>query len=74
MLSVIFHKDHPRKVPYSEATTEYNIERHGLTLNLAEFFKWNNPPSIYGTVHYNLKDIKIRTSQYRAWFYTGSKD
>ena len=52
----------------------------------AEFLKWNNPPSIFGTVHYFFRDIKIRswsassiepgqTARIRrlAWLYTGGK-
>ena len=27
----------------------------------AEFLKWNNPPSIFGTVHYHFRDIKMKT-------------
>ena len=26
-----------------------------------EFLKWNNPPYIFGTVHYHFRDIKTRT-------------
>ena len=37
-----------------------------------KFLKWNNPSSIFGTVHFHFRDIKIRTwswvsQQYRAW-------
>ena len=27
----------------------------------AEFLKWSNPPSIFGTVHYHFRDIEMRT-------------
>ena len=27
----------------------------------AEFLQWNNPPPIFGIVHYHFKDIKIST-------------
>ena len=27
----------------------------------AEFLKWNNPPSIFGTVHYHFRDIEMKT-------------
>ena len=38
----------------------------------AEFLKWNNPPSIYDTVHYHFKgyqdgNLKSVSQQYRAW-------
>ena len=28
-----------------------------------EFHKWNNPPSIFETYHYHLRDIEMRTAQ-----------
>ena len=52
----------------------------------AEFLKRNNPPSIFGTVHYHLRNIKMKTSSWSAngiepgqtaqtcrlaWLYTG---
>ena len=51
----------------------------------AEFLKWNNPPSIFDTIHYHLKgyqdeNLKLVSQQYRArmcslaWLYTGGKD
>ena len=46
----------------------------------AEFLKWNNPPPIFGTVHYHFKgcqdgNLKLVSQQYRAWSdYTGGKD
>ena len=39
----------------------------------AKFLKGNNQPSIFGTVHFHFKDIKVRTymklvsQQYRDW-------
>ena len=54
----------------------------------AEFLKWNNPPSIFGTVHYHFRDIKMKTWSWSAnslepdqtaqkcrlaWLYTGGK-
>ena len=55
----------------------------------AEFLKWNNPPSIFGTVHYHFKGyqdgkLKLVSQQYiehgqtawmcrLAWLYTGGK-
>ena len=34
----------------------------------AEFLKWNNPPSIFKTVHYHLRDIKVKTWKLvRSW-------
>ena len=43
-----------------------------LTLNLSNFSKWNNPTSIFGTVHFHFKDLKnenlkLVSQQYRAW-------
>ena len=37
----------------------------------AEFLKWNNPPSIIGTVHYHFyvyqdENLKLASQQYRA--------
>ena len=37
----------------------------------AEFLKWNNPPSIFGTVHYHFQgyqgqNVKLVSQQYRA--------
>ena len=37
-----------------------------------KFFKWNNPPSIFGTVHYHFygyqdENLKLVSQQYRAW-------
>ena len=34
----------------------------------AKFLKWNNPPSIYGTVQrYQDENFKLVSQQYRAW-------
>ena len=33
---------------------------HDLNLYPAEFLKWNNPTSIYGTTHYYFRDTKMR--------------
>ena len=30
----------------------------------AEFHKWNNPPSIFGIVHYHFRDIKMKTESW----------
>ena len=47
-----------------------------LTLTMPNFLgkKWNNPPYIFGTVHYHLLDVKVKSwcwlqyrVQYRAW-------
>ena len=50
----------------------------------AKFLKWNNPPSIFGTLHYHYRDENLVSQQYRAWsdctevqagwLYTGAKD
>ena len=39
-----------------------------VTLNLyhAEFLKWNNPSSIFGTIHYHFRDIKMKTCSWSA--------
>ena len=39
------------------------VVSHGMNDNPepAEFLKWNNPPSIFGTVHDNFSDIKKGT-------------
>ena len=51
--------------------------------------KWNNPPSIFATVHFHFRDIKVRICSRSvnsiepghtapmcslAWLYTGGKD
>ena len=38
----------------------------------AELLKWNNPPSIFGPIHYHFKgypdeNLKLVSQQYRAW-------
>ena len=38
----------------------------------AELLKWDNPPSISGTVHYHFnryqdENLKFVSQQYRAW-------
>ena len=43
-----------------------------LTLILLNFLKWNNPPSIFGSLHYHLKgyqdeNLKSVSQRYRAW-------
>ena len=48
-------------------TIKYVRNKAVLTLNHAEFPKCNNPPYIFGTVHYHFRDIEIRAQQYRAW-------
>ena len=37
-----------------------------LTLTMPKFLKWNNPPSIFGTVHYHFRDIKTKTQSWSA--------
>ena len=32
----------------------------------AEFLKWNDPPSIFGTIHYHFRDIKMKTKSWSA--------
>ena len=32
----------------------------------AEFLKWNNPTSIFGTLHYHFRDIKMKTQSWSA--------
>ena len=41
-------------------------------VKLAEFLRWINPPSVFGTVHYHFKgyqdgNLKLVSQQYRAW-------
>ena len=40
--------------------------------NPAEFLKWNDPPSIFRTAHYQFqgyqdKNLKLVSQQYRTW-------
>ena len=40
--------------------------------SFVEFFKWNNPPSNFGAVHFHFmgyqdKNFKLVSLQYRAW-------
>ena len=43
--------------------TIFNVSKFLFILNTyhAVFLKWNNPSLIFGTVHYDFRDIKMRT-------------
>ena len=50
------------------------INMHPCILNPyhAELLKWNNPPYIFGTIHYHFngyqnENLKLVSHQYRAW-------
>ena len=49
------------KCYYFKQSFLYNSLTSAFCINplLAEFLKWNNPPSIFGTVHYQLCDMKV---------------
>ena len=66
------------KITWAEYIHTDSTYKTHLTLNLLNFtiiylLKWNNQPSIFGTLHYHffgvreLKNLKLVSQQYRAW-------
>ena len=56
-------------IPFQGFPSISQTHSHNFNPYPAEFLKWNNPTSIFGTVHkgYQYENLQLVSQQYRAW-------
>ena len=60
--ALMFYTHTGNKIKYFQQLKVKNVlVSESINPYHAEFLKWNNPLSIYGTFHYHFRDVKMKT-------------